>query len=150
LLYARAGYKIIVIVLLCKPIFSLAKGGIIMKKGMVVAAALLVFALSFTQAFATHHTPEERGKAHFNNQAFAGGNKSCSTCHPNGRGLAGAGAKTAFSIMGGEQKSLEEAINACIVNANRGSAIDVNAVEMQELVSYIKSLGAQNAPDGGK
>jgi len=105
----------------------------------VIIAAACVF--SFTLAFAEHHTPEERGKAHFNNPMFAGGKKSCSMCHPAGNGLEGAGAKTKFSIMGGEQASLEEAINICIVNANKGKAIDVNSAEMQELASYIKSLG---------
>jgi cytochrome c len=106
----------------------------------LLLAAFLVFAFSFTLAFAKHHTAEERGKTHFNNPAFAEGKKSCNTCHPNGRGLEGAGAKTKFSIMGGQQSSLEEAINICIVNANKGNAIDDNSTEMQELVSYIKSL----------
>ncbi len=112
--------------------------------------ALLVFVFSFTLAFAKHHTLEDRGKAHFENAAFAGGKKSCSTCHPNGRGLESAGAKTAFDIMGGEQNSLESVINVCIVNANKGNAIDDNSVEMQELVSYIKSLSAQTDPGAGK
>lgn len=121
-----------------------------MKKRTILACVSVVFVLSYTQVFATHHTPEERGKTHFTNETFAGGNKSCNTCHLNGRGLAGAGAKTSFRIMGGEQKSLEEVINVCIVNANRGSAIDVNSVEMQELVSYIRSLGPQKAPGDGQ
>ena len=106
----------------------------------LLLSVFLVFAFSFSVAFAKHHTAEERGKTHFNNPAFAGGRKSCNTCHPNGRGLEGAGAKTKFSIMGGEQSSLEDAINVCIVNANKGNAIDDNSTEMQELISYIKSL----------
>ena len=111
-----------------------------MGKMTLLLSVFLVFAFSFPVAFAKHHTAEERGKTHFNNPAFAGGRKSCSTCHPNGRGLEGAGAKTKFSIMGGEQSSLEDAINVCIVNANKGNAIDDNSTEMQELVSFIKSL----------
>jgi cytochrome c len=114
-----------------------------MRKSTVLAAVLLVFAFSCTLAIAKNHTAEERGKAHFNNPAFAAGKKSCSTCHPNGRGIEGAGAKTAFSIMGGAQDSLEQVINVCIVNANKGNALEANSTEMQELVSYIKSLGAQ-------
>jgi cytochrome c len=111
---------------------------------------LLFFVFLPALAFAKDHTPEDRGKAHFNNSAFAEGKKSCSTCHPNGRGLAGAGTKTAFSIMGGEQNSLEDVINVCIVNANKGNAIEDNSVEMQELVSYIRSLGTQENPGEGK
>jgi len=125
-------------------------GGTIMGKRTTLVALFLVIALSCTLAFAKHHTAEERGKAHFDNDSFAGGKKSCSTCHLNGRGLEGAGAKTKFSIMGGEQDSLEEAVNICIINANKGVAIDDNSVEMQELVSYIKSLGSPKAPGYGK
>jgi len=111
-----------------------------MVKRTLFVAALLVFAFSITLALAKHHTAEERGKAHFNNPAFAGGKKSCNTCHPGGSGLEKAGGKTKFNIMGAEQNSLEEAINVCIVNANKGNAIDVESTEMQEMVSYIRSL----------
>lgn len=121
-----------------------------MQKKTISLIIFLIFACSFTLAFAKHHTAEERGKTHFNNAAFAGGKKSCSTCHPNGRGLEGAGAKTSFSIMGGEQNSLEQVINVCIVNANKGKALDEKSTEMQELASYVKSLGAQKVPGYGK
>lgn len=43
--------------------------------------------------------------------------------------------------MGGQQGSLEEAVNICIVNANKGNELRVDSNEMQEIVSYIKSLG---------
>ena len=43
--------------------------------------------------------------------------------------------------MGGKQGSLEEAVNVCVVNANKGNAIGIDSAEMQEMVSYIKSLG---------
>ena len=114
-----------------------------MRKRSMLLMACMVVLLSVAMAFADQHTAEERGKAHFNSQTFAGGKKSCSACHPNGRGLEGAGAKTSFAIMGGQQASLEEAINICIVNANKGNALAVDSVEMQELASYIKSLGAK-------
>ena len=111
-----------------------------MVKRTLFAAALLLFAFSVTLALADQNTAVEKGKTHFNNPAFAGGKKSCNTCHPNGRGLEGAGTKTKFSIMGGVQNSLEEAVNVCIVNANKGNAIEVDSAEMQEMVSYIKTL----------
>jgi len=121
-----------------------------MGKRTVLVFVFMAVVFSSTLILAEHHTPEDRGKAHFNNPAFAGGKKSCNTCHAGGSGLEGAGAKTAFNIMGAEQSSLEQAINICIVQANKGNALDVNSVEMQELVSYIKSLGAQKMPAGGK
>jgi cytochrome c len=117
-----------------------------MERKTFLVMTLLMLAVSFSLAIAAQSTPEERGKAHFDNPTFAGGRKSCSSCHPEGENLEEAGAKTAFHIMGGEQNSLEEAINACIVHANKGHEIDVNSVEMQELVSYIKSLGVRKEP----
>jgi cytochrome c len=51
--------------------------------------------------------------------------------------------------MGKKQNSLQEAINFCIVNANRGKAIAEDSKEMQEMVSFIKSLGPKSAPGYG-
>lgn len=105
-------------------------------------AFLITVALSlvFSAAFAMKHLPEERGEALFNDPKFAGGSKACSACHPNGRGLERAADKTEFNIMGGTQKGLQDAVNFCIVNANRGQAIDVNSDQMKDIVAYIKSL----------
>jgi len=111
-----------------------------MERKKVQLLALLVVAVSFSPGLAGQTTMVEKGKAHFNNPGFAGGRKSCSECHPGGDNLREAGAKTTFHIGGGEQSSLEEAINVCIVNAKKGQAIDVNSDQMQELASYIRSL----------
>lgn len=83
----------------------------------------------------------ERGKALFNDPGFANGSKACSSCHPDGSGLEQAGSKKQFSIMGGSQSSLEEAVNTCIVNANKGKAIPADSPELQDIVAYIESLG---------
>jgi cytochrome c len=112
-----------------------------MKRKCIVFFAIFAIAVSFSVVSADNHTAFERGKAHFNNRSFAGGVKSCNTCHSDGRGLENAGAKTKFNIMGKEQSSLEKAINVCIINANRGQAIQVDSQEMQDIVIYIKSLG---------
>lgn len=112
-----------------------------MKKKIVFLLAILSSTLTFTFAVAKHHTPEDRGMIHFNNPEFAGGKRACNSCHPNGRDLEGAGAKSSFAIMGGKQGSLEEAVNVCVVNANKGNEIKIDSTEMQEMVSYIKSLG---------
>jgi cytochrome c553 len=118
-------------------------GDKIMKKKIVFLIIILTLTLPLacTLAFAEHLTPADRGKTHFNNPEFAGGKRACNSCHPNGRGLEGAGTKSSFAIMGGQQASLEEAVNMCIVNANKGNVLKVVATEMQEIVSYIKSLG---------
>ena len=112
-----------------------------MKRKLITFITIFAVSFSFSVVSAMNHTAIERGKAHFDDRSFAGGKKSCNTCHFNGSKLENAGAKTKFNIMGGEQNSLEEAINVCIINANQGQAISVDSQEMQDIVSYIRSLG---------
>lgn len=126
------------------PLFSVNfLGDKIMKKKTVflIIISTLTLPLACTLAFAEYLTPADKGKIHFNNPEFAGGKRACNSCHPNGRGLEEAGTKSNFTIMGVQVDSLEEAVNMCIVNANKGDALKVLATEMQEIVSYIKSLG---------
>lgn len=89
-----------------------------------------------------------KGKMLFEDPKFAGGVKSCSSCHPGGRGLEKAGEKKEFHVMGKTQKTLEEAVNFCIVNANKGKALDPNSEQMKDVVAFIKSLKPkkQSAP----
>jgi cytochrome c5 len=99
---------------------------------------------------AKHHTPEERGKALFNDQKLGGGTaeRSCNTCHPGGKGLEGVGDKKEWKNPGGTFKSLEQAVNVCIEMALKGKALDVKSDQMKDLVSYLKSLkpAADKAP----
>ncbi len=113
----------------------------------IIFLSIVVLGLIFSVAFAAKHLPEERGKALFENPKFAGGVKSCNECHPGGRGLEKAADKKEFNIMGKTQKSLEEAVNFCIVHANKGKAIAVDSPDMKDMVAYIKSLkGKAPAP----
>jgi len=82
------------------------------------------------------------GEALFRDKAFGGStnDKSCNTCHPNGRGLEKSGEKKEFNIMGMKQNSLEEAVNICIENPLKGKAIDSTSKDMVDIVGYIKSL----------
>lgn len=43
----------------------------------------------------------------------------------------------------GPAKTLEEAINLCIVNANKGKALDPKSEQMKDMVTYIKSLSKE-------
>ncbi len=87
----------------------------------------------------------EKGKALFNDpKAFsAPGEKSCSSCHPDGKGLekAGAPGRKDWTNPGGKWLSLEDANNVCIMMANKGKTIDPRSDEMKDLVAYMKSLG---------
>lgn len=122
-----------------------------MKTVKFMFICLLAAGLTCTAAFAAHHTPEERGKTLFNDAKFAGGSKACSACHAGGKGLENAADKKEFKIAGKTQKSLEEAVNMCIVNANKGKAIDAKSDQMKEIVAYIKSLkkGKTSKPAAG-
>jgi cytochrome c len=120
-----------------------------MKRNTISVIVPIALILSFSVAFAMSHKAEERGKALFENPNFAGGKKACNSCHPKGKGLLNAGSKSEFSIMEKKQNSLEEAINFCIVNANKGKAIVEDSKEMQEMVSFIKSLGPKGSAGYG-
>ena len=106
----------------------------------ITLLSLIAPGLIFSYAFAAVDTA--KGKALFNDVKFAGGTagKSCNSCHPEGKGLEKAGDKKQFNLGGKMQKNLEEAINVCIVMADKGKAIDVKSDQMKELVAYIKSL----------
>jgi cytochrome c len=111
-----------------------------MKTLKVVLLSVLALSLIFSFAFAAGDVA--KGKALFNDPKFAGGTaeKSCNSCHQDGKGLEKAGMKKEFNIMGEKQMSLEEAVNLCIVNANKGKAIDPKSEDMANVVAYIKSL----------
>ena len=106
----------------------------------ITLLSLIAPGLIFSYAFAAVDTA--KGKALFNDVKFAGGTagKSCNSCHPDGKGLEKAADKKQFNLGGKMQKNLEEAINVCILMADKGKAIDVKSDQMKELVAYIKSL----------
>lgn len=110
---------------------------------IIAVIAIVMFAAS--SALAMHHTPEDRGKALFNDPKLGGGTsgRSCNTCHPDGKGLIGVAEKREWKNPGGVFKSLAETVNTCIVMALQGKALDVNSEQMKDLVSYLKSLKAQ-------
>jgi len=112
-----------------------------MKKIALVIMALAIVTLTASLSIATSHTPEERGKALFEDPYFAGGKVACSMCHPNGAGLQGVASKTKFRVAGKMQDSLEEAINACIKYATKGTPIPLNSKEMKDIASYIRMIG---------
>lgn len=106
---------------------------------------MIVVGFMFQGAYAMKHLPEERGKALFNDPAFAGGKIACNSCHPNGKGLEDAATKKKLMTPAGPADSLEEAINLCIVNAAKGNAIGTDSDQMKDLVAYIRSLGKKKS-----
>jgi cytochrome c553 len=113
-----------------------------MKYFKIVLLSTMTVALIFSFAYAAGNV--EKGKALFNNpNAFnAPGEKSCSSCHPDGKGLekARAEGKKSWTNPGGTWLALEDANNICIMMANKGKTIDPMSEDMQDLVAFIRSL----------
>jgi len=99
--------------------------------------------VTLTAGLALAEGEVEKGKKLFEDPKLGTSGKSCASCHPGGHGLEGSATKKEFKIMGKTQKSLEEAINFCIVNALKGKALDPKSKEMQALTAYLKSLAGK-------
>ena len=114
-----------------------------MLKIIMLAMLAAMFIASSVFAAGVIGGDAERGKALFNDPKSFGGSTSCSSCHPDGKGLEKAGMKdrTEWKNPAGTYKSLEEAVNVCITAANKGKAIDTKSQEMKDMLAYIKSLG---------
>ena len=120
------------------------------KKGILLLAFLTTVFLS-APAFAVDNAAIERGEKLFDDPAFAGGKIACSSCHEKGLFLKNIGEKETFRVKGEiDEWSLETAINACIVIANKGHFIDNDSTEMKDLISYIKSFESKEKELAGK
>ena len=104
--------------------------------------------LGASAVFAAHHTAEERGKTLFNDSTLGSGTSGmhCGTCHPDGKGLEGVAGKSTWKTPVGSFTSLEAAINSCVTAALKGKELDPKSREMQDVVSYIKTLGSKDPP----
>jgi cytochrome c553 len=93
---------------------------------------MLITLIFFGRAFAAEKPTIEKGHQLFNSQSLAGATSttSCASCHP-----AGAGMKNAW-----KNPDLATQINTCIAGPLKGLKLNVNSVEMQSLIMYIRSL----------
>ena len=118
-----------------------------MKYFKILLLSMITVTLVFSVAYAAGNV--DKGKALFDDpKAFnAPGEKSCSSCHPDGKGLekAGAEGKKTWTNPGGTWLALEDANNVCIMLANKGKTIDPMSEDMKDLVAFIKSLGLEAA-----
>ncbi len=119
-------------------------------KGLKIAL-LVVFIVSLGtgMAFAAGASVK-KGKALFNDTKLGTAGNSCNTCHPDGKGLEGAGAKKEWKTPAGASKTLADAVNTCITMALKGKALDVKSDKMKSIVKYIKSLGSEKKPAAKK
>jgi cytochrome c len=105
----------------------------------VVLVVLVMFVGSVVFAAGLEATID-KGKALFNDPKLGTTEKSCNTCHKDGKGMEKAAAA----------KDLEATINSCITGALKGKALDVKSADMQSLVLYLKSFAANKNPSAVK
>lgn len=102
-----------------------------MKKCFTLIGAAFIFTLMATPTMA-EKSSVELGKKLFNNPGLGASknDKSCNTCHNNGKGLENAGSNPKLSKI----------INKCITNPMQGEKLDGRTVAMRSLKMYIQSL----------
>ncbi len=103
-----------------------------MNKFKLVFCAFLAVILVGGLAMAAGKSSTELGKQMFHNASLSGSanNKSCNSCHANGKGLEKAA----------ENKKLSKAINKCLTGALEADKIDGRSVDMRSLKMYVQSL----------
>lgn len=102
-----------------------------MKKRLSWICILSILLLCGQVAFAGNEEKIEQGKKLFNDPTFAGStnDKSCNTCHPDGKKIGKA--------TGGDYTKI---VNRCIVGALKGHELEGDNEEMQALQAYLHSL----------
>ncbi len=100
----------------------------------VKALALLVLAFLCTvgTVLAVSGASLDRGKTLFNDTKLGTNGKACATCHAGGQNLPHLS----------EVDDVAGTINGCINGMLKGKSLDSSSVDMQSLVLYVKSLGA--------
>ena len=123
-----------------------------MKLLKIILLSAIVISLLSSSVFAAGDAG--RGKILFNYPKLGGSSfgMNCNTCHPGGKGLEKSDGydRKNWRSCSGEMKSLEDAINNCIVIANKGQAIDPGSQKMKDLVAYIKSLDKKSKKNAAK
>jgi len=102
-----------------------------MKKTVTLLAASCALVL-FALPVQAEEASVELGHTLFNDAGLGASknDKSCNTCHANGKGMEKAGAKADLAAL----------INKCILGPLEGQGISEDSVAMQSLMLYIKSL----------
>ncbi len=101
---------------------------------------LVILGLVFSLAYAAGNADE--GQKLFDDPNLSGStnDKACSTCHPDGKGLAGVTEKQNFSTPAGKSDQLTTAINQCITMALQGNALPPDSQKMQDIIAYLKTI----------
>lgn len=110
-----------------------------MKWNKLLMAVLFVTALSAGTAYSGD---VGNGKALFNDVNLGTNGKSCNSCHADGNNIDAS--KQTYSILDSEQESVEDAVNFCIEMALSGKPLEKDSKQMEDMVSYLKTLKGKN------
>ena len=100
-----------------------------MNKAVLAIGTLLLTTLS---AFATEAPTLGLGRTLFESTELGTTEKSCATCHPNGKGL---------DMVGDfNDRELKDIINACLRDALKAGMISTDSQEMEALVGYVRKF----------
>jgi len=102
-----------------------------MHKGMFFLATFFAMG-SWSTAVAVEGPTLELGKTLFESTELGTAERSCSNCHPGGKGLEG--------IKPRDDATIKQTINRCIRNAQGGEVLDTGSQEMEALLNYIKVI----------
>lgn len=100
-----------------------------MQKLILLFAAVV---MSVCPVAATEVPTTELGKKLFHSEDLGSNNKSCASCHPDGKGLE--------EIDAYDNGMLKEMINFCIRDALDGEMIDPDSTELESMRLYLRSL----------
>ena len=100
------------------------------RMGMTIFALLALM----TTALAADQASVARGKDLFNSTQLGSNQKSCATCHSDGRKLA-----TAASF---DEKKLAQIVNQCIQNALEGKELPPKSADMASIIMYLRTFAA--------
>ena len=100
---------------------------------IVCFSMAMIFAAGFSVA--AEKSSVEYGKKLFNDPTLGGStnDKTCNSCHSNGKGLSKAG----------KNPELSKVINMCITKPLKGNKLDGRTVQMRSLKMYLQSLGKE-------
>jgi cytochrome c553 len=103
-----------------------------MRRKVIIITAVLLGAFIAADLQATEKPSAALGEKLFNDPALGGsGNaRSCSSCHPGGKGLEDAGSNPDLAAI----------INRCISGPLGGQTIGEDSTQMQSIILYIQSL----------
>jgi len=92
-------------------------------------------ALFIVLPFSSHATESpnvELGRQLFESKQLGSNGKSCSSCHPGGKGLE--------EISAYDNQTLKEMINFCIRDALKGTMLDLESQELDSMLVYLRTF----------